>query len=113
MLDIQDPSFEPDTPSELRILVVDDDALARFILADQLDALGCLHVDTASDGLEALQQALGRRYDLVITDLCMPNMGGQLLLAALRAHGLSMPVVAGTAWREPTLARTSGASSAT
>lgn len=109
MLESQD-SIRPDASSDVRILVVDDDALARFILADQLDALGCRCVDTATDGVDALKQALDRSYDLVITDLCMPNMGGKRLLAALRAHGLGMPVVAGTAWGEPTSARANGAS---
>jgi two-component system capsular synthesis sensor histidine kinase RcsC len=100
MLDFHD-STENAARRDVRILVVDDDALARFIVADQLDALGCRCVDTAVDGAEALHLALDRPYDLVITDLCMPAMGGQALLAALRAHGLSMPVIAGTAWREP------------
>ena len=99
MLDPRDP-LETDTPTEVRILVVDDDALARFILADQLNALGCRCVDIASDGIDALKQARIRPYDLVITDLCMPNMGGRRLLAALRANGLDMPVIAGTAWWE-------------
>jgi two-component system capsular synthesis sensor histidine kinase RcsC len=102
-------STEVQTLSDARILIVDDDALARLILADQLDALGCRGVDTASDGADALSCALSRRYHLVITDLCMPKMGGQALLAAMRAHGLSMPVIAGTAWREPISARASGA----
>lgn len=101
-------SIETDTPSDVRILVVDDDALARFILADQLDALGCRCIDIAADGIDALNRALICPYDLVFTDLCMPNMGGQLLLAALRAHGLTMPVIAGTAWREPASDRTNG-----
>jgi two-component system capsular synthesis sensor histidine kinase RcsC len=100
MLDIQD-STEAAATYDVRILVVDDDALARFILADQLDALGCRCVDTAADGTQALRLALSCLYDLVITDLCMPHMGGQALLAALRAHGQAMPVIAGTAWREP------------
>lgn len=107
MFDIQH-SIETDTRSAVRILVADDDALARFILADQLDALGCRCVDIASDGIDALNRALVRPYDLVITDLCMPNMSGQLLLAALRVNGLNMPIVALTAWREPASARTNG-----
>lgn len=109
MLDIED-STETDASPGGRILIVDDDALARFILADQLTALGCRRVDTAADGVDALRRALVRPYDLVITDLCMPNMSGQRLLAALRTHGLHMPVVAGTAWREPAAAGTNGAS---
>ncbi|WP_162878129.1 response regulator [Trinickia diaoshuihuensis] len=103
------PSTHAYALSDACILVVDDDALTRFILADQLAALGCGRVDTAPDGPIALDWALSRPYHLVITDLCMPHMGGQALLAALRAHGLAMPVVAGTAWREPASARASGA----
>ncbi|WP_206950823.1 Hpt domain-containing response regulator [Trinickia acidisoli] len=108
MLDILEP-IATHAADQVRILVVDDDTLARLILADQLDALGYRLVDTAVDGGEALRWALSRPYDLVITDLCMPDMGGEALLAALRAHGLAMPVIAGTAWREPVWARTSGA----
>ncbi len=108
MFDIQD-STETAAQYDVRILVADDDALARFILADQLDALGYRRIDTAADGVEALQLALSCSYDLVITDLCMPQMGGQALLAALRAHGQAMPVIAGTAWREPALTHSSRA----
>lgn len=99
MLDIEDTT-ETAAPYDVRILVADDDALARFILADQLDALGCRCIDTAADGLQALQLALASSYDLVFTDLCMPRMDGRALMAALRAHGKGMPVIAGTAWRE-------------
>jgi CheY-like chemotaxis protein len=107
MLDVQSPT-ETHASSEGRILVVDDDALARFILADQLGALGCRCVDTAFGGIDALNRALDRPYDLVITDLCMPDMSGQRLLAALRANGLDMPVIAGTAWGDPASARSNG-----
>jgi two-component system capsular synthesis sensor histidine kinase RcsC len=108
MLETQD-STGTDARYDVRILVVDDDALARFIVADQLDALGCACVDTAADGADALPLALARSYDLIVTDLCMPKMGGQALLAALRTHGLSMPVIAGTAWSEPAPACTGAA----
>lgn len=80
-----------------RILVVDDDPVNRALLAHQLEALGYAHVDCASDGLEALNALIRDPYDLVVADLCMPVMDGPALVAALREHGIGVPVLANTA----------------
>jgi len=37
-----------------------------------------------------------QRYDLVVTDISMPTMSGEQLLAAIRAAGHSMPLIAVT-----------------
>ena len=42
------------------------------------------HVDTASNGREALERIAGRRYDVLITDIKMPGMDGRDLYERLR-----------------------------
>ncbi|MFO0591721.1 MAG: response regulator [Polyangiaceae bacterium] len=65
-----------DRPS---ILVVDDEKVIRDMLADLLDMEG-FHVRTAEDGSSALDELSREHYDLVLSDLKMPKMGGIALL---------------------------------
>ncbi len=58
-----------------RILVVDDDAPVREILADQLAEAGYL-VSTAEDGEEALAKVSSESPDLILLDVIMPNLDG-------------------------------------
>jgi putative nucleotidyltransferase with HDIG domain len=62
-----------------RILVVDDEKFIRDILADFLGMEGYV-VRTAEDGRAAVSELARARYDMVISDLKMPNMGGIELL---------------------------------
>lgn len=64
------------------ILVVDDDPLVRKVLQKQLAALG-YHVETANDGSTALDMLKVSSYDLVLTDLQMPRLGGRELLESM------------------------------
>lgn len=65
-----------DRPS---ILVVDDEKVIRDMLADLLDMEG-FQVRTAEDGAGALEELSRAHYDLVLSDLKMPRMGGIALL---------------------------------
>ena len=67
-----------------RILVVDDDDNLREMLATVLSQDSRV-VDTARDGIEALELLTQNRYDLVISDLRMPGLNGPALYEALRA----------------------------
>src|SRR5689334_10524683 len=62
-----------------RILVVDDEKVIRDMLADFLGMEGYI-VRTAEDGTSALGELEKGHYDLVISDLKMPRMGGIALL---------------------------------
>src|SRR3954462_6936125 len=62
-----------------RVLVVDDEKFIREILAEFLGMEGYL-VRTAEDGSSALAELGRSHYDLVISDLKMPKMGGIELL---------------------------------
>jgi response regulator RpfG family c-di-GMP phosphodiesterase len=62
-----------------RVLIVDDEKFIRDILADFLGMEGYV-VRTAEDGQAALNELTHAHYDLVISDLKMPRMGGIELL---------------------------------
>jgi CheY-like chemotaxis protein len=88
----------PATSERRKILVVEDDvdlrALLRFALEDEGFA-----VETAADGLNALQKVRQAPPDLVVLDLNMPRMGGEDFLYAWRIGGETSggPVVVITA----------------
>lgn len=64
------------TDGPLRLIVVDDDALARRTLRDALQAAGHTVVAEARDGREAVELALYYRPDIVVMDVVMPGMDG-------------------------------------
>ena len=82
-----EPLGAPETP---RILVVDDEKVIREILADFLNMEGYV-VHTVEDGVEALKELHRRSYNLVISDLKMPNMGGLELIQKITEE--SLPVL--------------------
>ncbi len=67
-----------------RVLIVDDEKFIRDILADFLAMEGYV-VRTAEDGRAAIRELEHAHYDLVISDLKMPNAGGLELLEATGA----------------------------
>jgi response regulator RpfG family c-di-GMP phosphodiesterase len=77
-----DITASSDSPT---ILVVDDEHVIREILADFLTMEG-FNVRTAKDGQAALTELSRARFDLVLSDLKMPNLGGIELLEAISQH---------------------------
>jgi CheY-like chemotaxis protein len=73
-----------------RILVVDDEDNLRDVLVEVLKRDGH-EVHSAADGAEALRRAEAQRYDLVITDLRMPNLEGPELYRAVRRRYADNP----------------------
>jgi response regulator RpfG family c-di-GMP phosphodiesterase len=65
-----------------RVLIVDDEKFIRDILADFLGMEGYI-VRTAEDGAAALAELNNAHYDLIVSDLKMPRMGGIELLDAI------------------------------
>jgi response regulator RpfG family c-di-GMP phosphodiesterase len=78
------------TADTARILVVDDEKVIREILADFLSMEGYV-VHAVEDGVEAMKELQKRSYNLVISDLKMPNMGGLELIAKVTEE--SLPVI--------------------
>ncbi len=67
------------------ILVVDDSSTVRKFVSVSLEMQG-FQVSTAKDGMDALEQLPKKKFDLVITDLNMPNMDGFEFIRALREN---------------------------
>ena len=78
----------------LRLLLVDDHELVREGLRRVLDpGLRGWSVEEACSGEEALQRLGDHVFDLVITDLSMPGMGGLALIRHLHTHHAQVPVL--------------------
>ena len=63
------------SPTELPILIVDDDPMMRLVSKTRLSQDG-FTVETASSGVEGLKMARRRRYQLILLDLYMPEYTG-------------------------------------
>jgi len=71
------------TPSQARILIVDDGAENREVLRRRLEREGHA-VETAENGRRALELVAERPYDLVLLDVLMPELDGYAVLDALK-----------------------------
>lgn len=83
--------------SQQRVLVVDDEANTRRVLEIMLQKMGH-ETRAACNGQEALALAQRESFDLVLTDLRMPEMDGLALLNALRLQKVEAPVILLTAY---------------
>ncbi|MBA3560824.1 MAG: response regulator transcription factor [Gemmatimonadaceae bacterium] len=82
-----------------RILVIEDNADLAFGLRNNLEIEG-YEVRVAADGVSGLEEARSFGADLIILDLMLPGLDGYRVLKALRAEGMSAPVLILTARAE-------------
>lgn len=83
-------SFEP--IRQLKVLVVDDQPVLCEILAEYLSK-DFHEVEVSTDGRQALERFNTERFDLVITDLAMPQMTGEQLAQAIKQISPETPVI--------------------
>lgn len=77
------------------ILIIEDDHGIRFSLRITLETLGHA-VDVAEDGVQGCAMCANADYDLVITDIIMPNRNGVETIAILKSAKPTLKVVAMT-----------------
>jgi two-component system, chemotaxis family, protein-glutamate methylesterase/glutaminase len=95
------------TGTPIRVLVVDDSAFARKVLRQVLSASpGISVVDTARDGLDALEKIAELKPDVVTLDLLMPHLDGLGVLRSLVGAASPRVVVVSSAGEESELAVT-------
>jgi two-component system, chemotaxis family, chemotaxis protein CheY len=73
------------TPKELKYLVVDDFSTMRRIIRGLLNEMDCRNSAEAEDGVAALAVLRAQKFDVVISDINMPNMNGFDLLKSIKA----------------------------
>lgn len=73
------------------LIIDDDDALVRMLRLTLRD--GGYHVDSASNGQDALDHLDASQADIIILDLEMPVMDGRMFYRELRARGNYTPVL--------------------
>ena len=86
------PSPRPAAPVRPRVLIVDDEASIRDLLAKTL-ALAEYDVDVVPDGRSAVEQMRMNPYDLLIADLKMPGMDGLAVIREAKRYKADLPVI--------------------
>jgi len=79
-------------PGGRRALIVDDDTMVRTMLADALGVFGYI-VDAVDSGQKAIACFAAGRYDVVLTDLLMPDMSGLDVAEELRRLDPAVPII--------------------
>ena len=87
----------------MHILIAEDDFMHNKLLTKFFEGLGH-EVGSASDGLELVKMAMEKKPDLIVTDLHMPNMRGDTMIAMLENYpdlaGIPIIVVTGVTGQE-------------
>jgi PAS domain S-box-containing protein len=86
-------------PPGIEILVVEDNEGVQQFATKLLGDLGC-KVVSADDGVEALERLRGARFDLIFSDVMMPNMGGLELATAIRREKIETPLILTTGYSD-------------
>ncbi|WP_270939309.1 response regulator, partial [Falsiroseomonas oryzae] len=87
------PGRRPRGDQPGRILLVDDEAVVREVLAGQLEDAG-FAVTQAADGTAALAVLeAGRCFDILVTDLAMPGLDGVALIRAAQRRKPALPAI--------------------
>jgi len=93
----QSPHTDGPAPTALRALVVDDEEAVLSVLAEMLRG-GGHHVTTALGGIAAIDTLRGNSFDVVFTDLGMPEVTGWDLASIVKARRPECAVVLVSGW---------------
>lgn len=80
-----------------RLLVVEDNAVNMMVMKGILAKLGYTQIDSAADGLQAVEMVGQGSYDLILMDCQMPKLDGYDATRRLRELGVKTPIIAMTA----------------
>ncbi len=89
------PPEQTETTKTISVLVVDDEPGIRNMLAWELTDQG-MHVETADNGAEGVRLASLKTYDVIISDITMPEMDGLKLLQEIQRTSPQTAVIIAT-----------------
>lgn len=92
-----------DATTAIRVVLGEDDAAVRAMLADVLAESGFDVVGVGADGREALELALALTPDAVLLDVRMPQLSGIEAARAIRAAGRKVRIVMHSAYDDASL----------
>ena len=93
----QKPNELNDTPCYCgRVLLVENDRSSQLLMNTMLEKTG-LDVAMVDDGSEALNKVADEPFDLIITGTVLSGLGGYKLIKAIKAKGITTPIIAATA----------------
>lgn len=78
----------------MRVLVVDDNIIDRRFIKYTLSSHLNICAETAKDGLEAINRVNNNYYDLIITDIVMPNVEGIELINKIQETSPTTKIIA-------------------
>jgi DNA-binding response OmpR family regulator len=84
-----------DTPEPIQVLMIDDEPKICMIIKKGLELVGDFNVEVAHSGKDGLRKARRHRPDLILLDLCMPEMDGMTVLKELKSSypSVDIPVI--------------------
>ncbi len=77
--------------AKAKILVVEDEVITQKIIEHTLKSAG-YEVQVAPDGIVALMQVSKEKFDLILSDIAMPNFDGYQLLEFIKENNIDIPV---------------------
>jgi len=78
--------------TKARILLVEDEVIIQKLISNILKKED-YEVEIASDGIVALMQIAKEKFDLILSDISMPNFDGYQLLDYMKQNNINIPVV--------------------
>jgi two-component system alkaline phosphatase synthesis response regulator PhoP len=97
-------TIEPQENDRCRALVVEDDPAIRRLVQKLLGRHG-IEIDTAADGLAAIERLRGMSYAVILLDLMLPAASGYEVIEFIKRSGISTPVVVVSAVSQQELAK--------
>ncbi|HPW66935.1 MAG TPA: response regulator [Salinivirgaceae bacterium] len=78
-----------------RLLIIDDDVIIREIIKDSLVDYP-IYVDDVANGIEGIKKIRENDYDVVLTDIIMPEKGGLELIVEIKSESRNIKIIATT-----------------
>jgi len=80
-----------------KVLIVDDSAFMRMLLKHNLSDLEQIEIFEAENGKQALETAKKQNPDIILLDIILPDINGEIVLHNLRKAGIKSEVIMVTA----------------